>query len=93
VTHAYAVLTYQEETEFNLEPLRSITAAIARVCRLDWFSTEIALTSDGRFVAVDYVNDGIDTRLQSKAADGVPDVVIRQMANQLAGMVVRERQA
>ena len=89
VTHAYAVLTPAEEAEFQLAPLHEITANIARVCRLDWFSTEIAIASDGRFVAVDYVNDGIDTRIQSKAADGVPDEVMRQMTDRLAGMALR----
>jgi glutathione synthase/RimK-type ligase-like ATP-grasp enzyme len=93
VTHVYAVLNQQEEAEFNLTPLHSITATIARVCKLDWFSTEIALTSDGRFVAVDYVNDGIDTRIQSKAADGVPDDVMRRMTDRLASLVVPEIKA
>jgi hypothetical protein len=90
VTHVYAVLKPAEEAEFNLEPLRTITATIARVCKLDWFSTEISLTADGRFVAVDYVNDGIDTRIQSKAADGVPDEVMKLMTDRLASLVVRE---
>lgn len=92
ITHVYRILTPDEEAQYELAPLRSITAKIARVCRLDWFSTEIAVTSDGRFVAVDYVNDGIDTRIQSKAADGVPDPVLKQMAEQLVGLVVREAQ-
>ncbi len=90
VTHVYAILTPDEEVEFSLGPLHTITSTIARVCRLDWFSTEIALTSDGRFVAVDYVNDGIDTRIQSKAADGVPDQVMRLMTDRLASLVVRQ---
>jgi hypothetical protein len=49
---------------------------------LEWFSTEIALTLE-KFVVVDYVNDGIDTRIQSKAVDGVPDEVIKIIAQQL----------
>jgi hypothetical protein len=32
---------------------------------------------------VDYVNDQIDTRIQSKAVDGVPDDVIKGVAFQL----------
>ncbi len=89
-THIYAVLKPDEEAQFNLEPLRSITQQIARVCKLDWFSTEIALTNDGHFVVVDYVNDGIDTRTQSKAADGVPDEILRYMAEKLVSMVSQE---
>lgn len=89
VTHAYGILTPEQEAEFELTPLRSITAKIAQVCRLDWFSTEIVLTPGGRYVVVDYVNDGIDTRLQSKAADGVPDEILRQIAARLVGLAIR----
>ncbi|HRQ33342.1 MAG TPA: hypothetical protein PLM89_09605, partial [Anaerolineales bacterium] len=55
------------------------------ICRLDWFTTEIALTLEA-FIAVDYVNDQIDTRIQSKAVDGAPDEVIRSVAEQLVGL-------
>jgi hypothetical protein len=90
ITHVYAVLTPDQEAQFGLGVLHGITATIARVCKLDWFSTEVALTRDGRFVAVDYVNDGIDTRIQSKAADGVPDDVMRLMADRLVGLIAKE---
>lgn len=86
-THIYREVTSAEETRWGLAPLREVTQRIARICRLDWFSTEIALTEDGRFVVVDYVNDSIDTRLQSKAADGVPDDVMRRMAEKLVALV------
>jgi hypothetical protein len=89
-THIYSVLTPDEETQFELASLRSITQRIAKVCGLDWFSTEIALTPGGRFVVVDYVNDGIDTRIQSKASDGIPDEVMKLMAEQLVALVARE---
>ncbi len=89
-THIYASLKIDEEAVFHLEPLRTVTGQIARVCQLDWFSTEIALTCDGQFVVVDYVNDGIDTRTQSKAADGVPDEILRYMAEKLVSMVNRQ---
>jgi glutathione synthase/RimK-type ligase-like ATP-grasp enzyme len=82
-THIYKVLTSEEETQFELAPLRQVTERIARVCKLDWFSTEIAFTNDDKFVAVDYVNDSIDTRIQSKAVDGVPDDVMKRITNRL----------
>jgi len=41
----------------------------------DFFSTEIALAKDGRYVVVDYVNDPCDMRPQSKHFDGVPDTI------------------
>ncbi len=89
-THVYATLQPEEELQFNLQPLRTVTGQIARVCKLDWFSTEIALTRLGHFVVVDYVNDGIDTRTQSKARDGVPDEILKYMAGRLVSMVPRE---
>jgi hypothetical protein len=88
-THIYSVVTPEQETLYNLQRLRTDTLRIARLCRLDWFSTEIALTQE-QFVVVDYVNDGIDTRLQSRALDGVPDAIMRAIANQLV-ILIKER--
>ncbi len=87
-SHAYSLLTPQDEMCFGLGALRSITDSVAKVCRLDWFSTEIAQTPGGRFVVVDYVNDGIDLRVQSKASDGVPDEVVKRIAEGLVAMAV-----
>jgi len=52
-------------------------------CRLTLFSTEIALSRDGPFVAVDYVNDQPDLRPQSKARDGVPDQVLNNIVKDI----------
>lgn len=82
LTHVFSVVTPQEENRYELDALHSITKRIASICKLDWFSTEIALTLEA-FVVVDYVNDGIDTRIQSKAVDGVPDEVMQGVAQQL----------
>jgi hypothetical protein len=86
-THVYTPVTLIEESRYGLTPLRRITASIARVCELELFSTEIALTLDGLFVVVDYVNDQIDLRLQSKALDGVPDDIVRDIAESLVALV------
>jgi len=82
LTHVFSVVMPQEENRYELGALHSITKHIASICKLDWFSTEIALTLE-TFVVVDYVNDGIDTRIQSKAVDGVPDEVMQGIAQQL----------
>lgn len=86
LTHVFAPVSPQDEHRYELTRLREITRHIASICKLDWFSTEIALTLD-HFVVVDYVNDGIDTRIQSKAVDGVPDEVMQGIARQLAEKV------
>ncbi|MEW6030337.1 MAG: hypothetical protein AB1554_12770 [Chloroflexota bacterium] len=83
-THVYTPLTAEAESRLGLGGLREVTERIARVCRLDLFSTEIALTEEDRLLVVDYVNDPIDLRLQSRAADGVPDFIVRQISARIA---------
>ena len=80
-THIYKKVTAEEEDLVGLSRLRDVTSRIASICKLDWFSTEIALADE--FIVVDYVNDEIDTRVQSTAMDGVPDDIIESIAKQL----------
>ena len=82
LSHVFASVTQSEEYKYDLSHLHDITHRIASICSLDWFTTEIALTHEN-FVVVDYVNDQIDTRIQSKAVDGAPDEVIKNVATQL----------
>jgi hypothetical protein len=88
-THIAAPVTAYEEARHGLVKLRDITRLIARLSGLDIFSTEIALTPEGEFVAVDYINDSIDLRAKSKAVDGVPDIVLWYIAHALTGFVER----
>jgi len=88
-THVYAPVTAAEESRYGLLPLRAITETIAGICRLGLFSTEIALTGDAGLVVVDYVNDPIDLRLQSRTPEGVPDDIVRFVAERLAQLAGR----
>jgi hypothetical protein len=83
-THIYTPLHPELEERLGLGSLRELTKRIERICRLDIFSTEIALTEETRLLVVDYVNDPIDLRLQSRALDGVPDFIIRDIAARIA---------
>jgi len=67
--------------------IHRVYSPAAHLCGLELFSTEVALTPDGLFVVVDYVNDQIDLRLQSKTPDGVPDTIVRDVAARLAALV------
>ena len=87
-THIYAPVTGDEEALFGLGGVSSTAAAIARVCGLDIFSTEIAVTPGGLPVAVDYVNDPIDLRLRSGTPDGVPDGIVEAIADRLADLTL-----
>ena len=86
-THVYDQISAADEKAFGLEELTSVTARIQQVCKLDFFSTELAYTSEERFVSVDYVNEICDMRLQSKFSDGVPDTVVQHVAELLVKFV------
>ena len=87
-THIYSHVNSNQEACYNLGPLRSITSSIANLCGLTLFSTEIAITYDGRFIIIDYVNDPIDLRLQSKAIDGVPDDIVKDITERLVQLLL-----
>ena len=83
----YTPVTFAEQSRYRLGELHQTVVSIARLCKLDLFSTEISLTIDGSFVVVDYVNDLLDLRLQSKAFDGVPDDIVNDIAERLTLLV------
>jgi hypothetical protein len=87
LTHIYRQVEAKEESEFYLSPMRAIVSKIAGVSRLDFFSAEIALTVDVRFVVVDYVNDICDMRAQSTYPDGVPDRLIGEIVASLVNFM------
>lgn len=91
-THIYAPVTEVEKSIYGLESLEDTTFAIAGLCGLELFSTEIAFITDKHFVVVDYVNDQIDLRLQSNAAEGVPDEIVKSIAQRLISHVVDQYQ-
>ncbi len=85
VTHRYGVITPSERALVNTAELGRIVNVVAEVSQLDFFSTEIALDAEGRYVVVDYVNDPCDMRLQSRYFDGVPDSIIRDIVDRIVG--------
>ena len=78
-THEYSELTKEEEQEYNLIGLRDVVGTIKHICELDFFSSEIASTEEGKFIVVDYVNEICDMRLKSKYHNGAPDKVVHQI--------------
>ena len=56
--------------------IKSIMRKVSKISRLELFSTEIALTSQGKLVVVDHVNDQVDLRKKSSHFDGIPDEVV-----------------
>ncbi|MCL4507472.1 MAG: hypothetical protein M1434_13790 [Chloroflexi bacterium] len=90
LTHDQNPVTPEEESQYRLHVLRGITQQIAGLCRLNVFSTEIALDQHNVWQVVDYVNEPCDYRLKSKVANGVPDKVVVAIADRIAGWVQRQ---
>lgn len=82
-THIYNIVTKKEIARYNLLPLSRITSKLARITKLDYFSTEIAVTKDHNFVMIDYVNDQCDLRLKSNHPDGVPNEVVAEFIERM----------
>jgi hypothetical protein len=90
-THLYEELKPEEIEIFGLRKLFNITRQIAGITGLDFFSTEIVLTNDNKFIVIDYVNDQCDMRLKSKHMDGVPDSVGYQIVKSMLRTILREK--
>lgn len=82
-THIYTLMNAEEHADARLASLNAITESIQTICKLDFFSTELVLTPGEKIVAVDYVNEMCDMRLQSQHVDGVPDSLVQTIVQQL----------
>jgi hypothetical protein len=82
-THQYSEVSPEEEGTFGLGGLRQVMAIIRRACRLDFFSSEIAITAERTFIVVDYVNEVCDMRRKSLFENGAPDRVVDLIAKLL----------
>jgi hypothetical protein len=83
LTHISHILTEQEIDYFELSEMFNILIKIADISKLNFFSTEIALNELNQLVVVDYVNESCDMRLKSKHYDGVPDLIVENIANSI----------
>ncbi len=66
--NSYATLTWADLHRYDLLPCLDIMNRLADITKMDFFSTEIAITSEpgvNRFCLIDYVNDACDIDPQS----------------------------
>jgi hypothetical protein len=89
ITHVYSLLDENDEQRLGLEKLRIITQTIYEICKLEFFSTELVYVAERKCVAVDYVNEICDMRLQSESFDGVPDAVVHKVVSCMIEYVKR----
>jgi len=86
-TEHYRCVSLDEYHTHRLAPLGVLLPRIAHICGLRYFSTEIAAVKKNTrtaFVAIDYVNDPCDMTPQSLSHSGVPDVLVRHVAERIA---------
>jgi hypothetical protein len=83
-TDRYSVLTKEQIEEYRLHGLSNIVYSLAELTRMQFFSSEIAMTETGEFVLIDYVNDQCHMLTQSANPQmGVPDEVVAGIARRL----------
>jgi glutathione synthase/RimK-type ligase-like ATP-grasp enzyme len=87
-THVYEILEAGEVGDELAGRLVEIARKVARISRLQLFSTEIAFDHHDRLVVVDYVNESPDLRRKSQFMDGVPDPVVESAVGNLARWVL-----
>ena len=82
-THRYQICSEDDQDLVNCAEINAMMNRIYEICGLNFFSTELAITEENKIVAVDYVNEICDMRLQSKYFDGVPDEIVRLIAEEI----------
>jgi len=93
LTHIYSEIDKSDFIKYNLQEMDNIVNKIHQITNLDFFSTEIALTKEQKFLVIDYVNDQCDMRFQSNHFDGVPDKIIYQIIEAMAKFILSKKSA
>jgi hypothetical protein len=105
---AYHEVTPADVLRHDLQPLYDAAEALADLCGLEWFSTEICLSAgrepsrfhvhfrdgfDRPLVVIDYVNDQCDVDVQSRWLGAPPDSVVKHVAERFAEAAARRSRA
>ncbi|MCF8260721.1 MAG: hypothetical protein K9J12_08105 [Melioribacteraceae bacterium] len=82
-THIYFEDNLHLVNQSIIDEIINISSTIAEITGMDYFSSEFALTEEGKLYIIDYVNDQCDMRLKSLHRDGVPDSAVRQFIHDM----------
>jgi len=88
----YSLVSAEEFEKYQLHSLCGVMWDIARTTQMNFYSTEMAVTGKGAkrsVVTIDYVNDPPDMTLQSFSHSGVPDLLVRRIAEGLTAAAWR----
>ncbi|HEY7119640.1 MAG TPA: hypothetical protein VH475_23820 [Tepidisphaeraceae bacterium] len=95
-TKQYDLLTWEELQTYDLMGAIDLIDRMARLTGMDYFSSEIAITSgaggQSRFVLIDYCNDQCDLNPITAQPDGLPEPWVRWACERFAEFVWRKRQ-
>lgn len=83
----YRTVSARDRTDLELWKIDDIMRAVARISKMDFFSSEIAITQENQFIVIDYVNDQVDMRPRSRHYDGVPDEIILKIVENICRFV------
>ncbi|MDP1854094.1 MAG: hypothetical protein Q8L26_07855 [Candidatus Omnitrophota bacterium] len=87
VIREYEMLSLRQIYRLGLHEIWPITKKIKQACKLDFFSTDIAMKEKGKFLVVDYVNDRPDMRKKSKFKDVLPDEIVDKIINSIVSFI------
>ncbi len=79
-TGDYFMVSPLQRHAYNIMMPEQMVYKIAQLSHMEFFSTEICITQEGKFVVVDYLNDECDTQPKSYWPSGPPDEVVRRIA-------------
>jgi hypothetical protein len=89
LTHLYEVLTEEMIACYRLQDMVRIARRISEICGLNFFSTEMVKNRDHQVLAVDYVNEACDLRMQPHFEDGVPSFTVNGIAERIVEIIHR----
>jgi len=92
VTREYGILSLRQIYRLGLHEIWPITKKIKQACKLDFFSTDIAMKEKGKFLVVDYVNDRPDMRKKSKFKDALPDEIVDKVIGKIIAFVKQKQE-
>jgi len=78
--HRYEPFSERDLEYIDVNQIDKMMNIIHNICGLNFFSTELTITAENNIFAIDYVNEICDMRLQSKFIDGIPDDIVKNIA-------------
>jgi len=91
LTCTYDILTIKEIYRFGLYDMWRIAKMIHTISGLDFFSVEMAMLSNEKFIVVDYANGQPEMRKKSKFKNGLPDEIVDKIIADIIAFVKQKQ--